>query len=111
MNLVNARRIGPHEYNTVQDVLSNRPFIYMIVVLIGVQQLIVYSGGKYFKTAPLTVTQNLICVVLAMGSLLTFWISKNLFSEQYFAKQKDNNFKMEWALLQEYIYILNSKLY
>jgi Ca2+ transporting ATPase len=88
VNLINARRIGPYEYNTLEDVCANRPFIYMIVLLFAVQQVIIYEGGKYFKTAPLTVTQNLVCCLLALGSLVAFWVSKNLFSSHYLRKRQ-----------------------
>ena len=87
VNLVNARRIGPYEYNTLEDVLANRPFIFLVIALFCIQQVIVYEGGKYFKTAPLTLSQNGICCALALGSLLAFWVSKNLFSSSYFSKR------------------------
>ena len=37
VNLTNARRIGPYEYNPLDGILDNKPFIYMLIILICVQ--------------------------------------------------------------------------
>jgi Ca2+ transporting ATPase len=54
LNLLNARRLGADEYNILDDVSSNKTFIYMIMGVLCVHFTIIYYGGKYFKTAPLT---------------------------------------------------------
>lgn len=87
VNLLNCRRIGPHEFNVFHGIFKNRPFLYMIVGLVAAEFAIIYLGDRYFKTAPLTLGQNVFCCLIALGSILTFWMSKVLFSLSYFARQ------------------------
>ncbi|CAK66378.1 unnamed protein product (macronuclear) [Paramecium tetraurelia] len=80
VNLVCSRRIGQHEYNVFDGIHKNKPFTIMIVGLLIIQQVIIYAGGKYFKTAQLTIWQNMFCLCLSFGALLVFWLSKYLYS-------------------------------
>ncbi|CAD8122769.1 unnamed protein product [Paramecium sonneborni] len=80
VNLICSRRIGQHEYNVFDGIHKNKPFTIMIIGLLIIQQVIIYAGGKYFKTAQLTIWQNLFCLCLSFGALLVFWLSKYYYS-------------------------------
>ncbi|CAD8194355.1 unnamed protein product [Paramecium octaurelia] len=82
VNLICSRRIGQHEYNVFEGIQKNKPFTVMIIGLIIIQQVIIYAGGKYFKTAPLTILQNLFCLFLSFGAMIVFWLSKYFYSIQ-----------------------------
>ncbi|CAD8113213.1 unnamed protein product [Paramecium primaurelia] len=80
VNLICSRRIGQNEYNVFEGIHKNKPFTIMIVGLLIIQQVIIYAGGKYFKTAQLTIWQNMFCLCLSFGALVVFWLSKYLYS-------------------------------
>ncbi|CAD8112179.1 unnamed protein product [Paramecium sonneborni] len=80
VNLICSRRIGQHEYNVLEGIQKNKPFTFMIIGLIIIQQVIIYAGGKYFKTAPLTILENIFCLFLSFGAMVVFWLSKYFYS-------------------------------
>jgi len=75
-NEINARKIGPNEFNVFSGIFGNGFFVLIMVVTIGVQFALVQYGGYAVKCTPLTVKEHLICVGIGSLSLVIGVVSK-----------------------------------
>lgn len=64
------------EWNVFSGMLTNLPFLGIMVVTIVVQLGMVEYGGRMVKCWPLNGTQNLICILLGAGELIWGFIVK-----------------------------------
>lgn len=69
-NSVNCRKLQRHELNIFKNFLNN-PFFFVInFIILVLQTVLIYFGGNFFKTAPLTIVQYLLCVAIGAGGLI-----------------------------------------
>lgn len=52
-NMINARKLKNEEYNVFADFFNNYRFIVILLMILVVQIVLVYFGGRAFKTVPL----------------------------------------------------------
>lgn len=69
-NLINSRKIAPDEINVFAGFFDNCLFVFVIFSTIGVQMAMVEVGGKFSKTTPLDMNQNLICLGISLLTLV-----------------------------------------
>lgn len=61
-NLINARKLIVKEINVFVNFCNNPIFFIIFLLEIGLQWAIVAVGGKFFKTYPLEMKYNWICI-------------------------------------------------
>lgn len=82
-NQINARMLEEGEYNVFAGITRNFMFMFVVVFTFIMQMTIVEVGGRFTKTSPLSMKQNLICIGLGAGELIWGAIIK-LFDTKYF---------------------------
>ena len=68
-NQLNARKLEQHEINVFKDFFNNYLFIFIFLLTFIIQMLLVNFGGKPVQAARLTITQNLLCMLIGAGEL------------------------------------------
>ena len=68
-NEINCRKID-NRFNVFQGFFKNYLFLFILILTIVVQIFIVQFGGKFAQTSPLTLNQNLICILIGAFSLV-----------------------------------------
>lgn len=61
-NLINARKLNVNEINVFTNFCNNPIFFAIFLLELVLQWLIVAVGGRFFKTYPLEMNYNLICI-------------------------------------------------
>jgi len=69
-NQINARLLGPDEFNVFAGIFKNMLFVGVVIFTFVTQWAMVAVGGRFMKTAPLSMTQNLTCIAIGAGELL-----------------------------------------
>ena len=57
--------------NLMVNLLKNKPFIFIMLLISVMQMTFIYFGGEAFRTVPLTL-HDLICVIAISGSVMVF---------------------------------------
>lgn len=70
-NQFNARKLGETEFNIFKDFCNNPYFLLMTIFEIAAQWLIVEYGGRFVQCAPLSLTQQGVCI--GIGSFSLIW--------------------------------------
>jgi len=69
-NQINARLLGEDEFNVFAGIFKNMLFVGVVIFTFVTQWAMVAVGGRFMKTAPLSLTQNLTCIAIGAGELL-----------------------------------------
>ena len=77
-NEVNCRKIHENEFNVFDGLFGNSLFLMVIGITVVTQLLLVEYGGEAVKCTPLTLYQNLICILIGSVSILFGFIVKLL---------------------------------
>ena len=83
-NEINARKLGPKEYNIFHGFFNNLLFLGIVLGTCIVQYLIVQYGGVPVRTSPLTTKQHLLCVGIGMFSWVQGVLIKALLPATWF---------------------------
>jgi Ca2+ transporting ATPase len=75
-NEINARKLKRDEYNVFKDFFNNPIFISIMIAVIVVQLLIVEFGGIALRCSPLTMKENLTCIVIGLLPLVSGFLLK-----------------------------------
>jgi len=70
VNFFNCRKLGAREINIFENFFNNWIFLFMVVGLFAAQYALVTFGNKLFQVEALSVSEHLICLAFALGSLL-----------------------------------------
>ena len=83
-NLINAKKLGEHDYNIFKGFFSNYFFIFILVLSFGIQIAMVEYGGRAMRCENLTWQQNLICAAIGAFSLIWAVVIKALMPARWF---------------------------
>ena len=82
--------------NLMVNLLKNKPFIFIMLLISVMQMTFIYFGGEAFRTVPLAL-HDLICVIAISGSVIVFDFVRKLLYKTRNPKRKSvkshiNNF-------------------
>lgn len=69
-NEINARKLGPKEFNVFAGFFNNPLFLLILVSTLVIQYFMVQYGGPSVRTVPLSDENHLICLAIGAGSLI-----------------------------------------
>lgn len=69
-NEINARKLKATEANVFEHFFNNPLFLIILIATIIIQLTMIKFGGKSMKTVELSLSENLLCVVLGSSSLV-----------------------------------------
>lgn len=85
-NEINARKLGPYDYNVFSGFFSNGLFVGVIIGTVIVQCVLVQYGGVPVRTTPLSLNEHAICVGVGLLSLVNAVLVKALLPVSWFSK-------------------------
>lgn len=85
-NEINARKLGPNEYNVFKGFFNNFMFLFIIILTTVVQIVLVQYGGVPVRVAALSMEQHIICILIGMFSIIQGFLVKALLPVSWFNK-------------------------
>ena len=82
-NQINARKLEQDENNVFKGMFDNYLFVCVMIFTFVMQMILVEFGGRAVKTFPLSIGQNIFCIILGLGELIWHPVIK-LFPMKYF---------------------------
>ncbi len=93
-NLINCRKVHSNQYNIFKGMFNNIRFLCVLFGIIIVQNIFVYFGGRVFRTKPLTLKQQLMCIGIAcVGPIISLIAKLFMKDHDYIDENKLQNKK------------------
>ena len=76
IDIFNSFNARTHKTNILSGISKNRVFTIIIVLIVCVQTLLIYKGGRVFRTASLSINEYVFMVMLAFTVIPVDWFRK-----------------------------------